>query len=444
MKKVYKNLLFIVLILLVPVSAFSFSFGADNHSFNPALMGTGARPWFETGVTATAGFGNNYFSVLDFLTDDPSQPLVIDLDDLYAVVKEDGGFFMNVNAFSEFHSVVRIWNIGLGAYATIDAVFDTSLPPELFRFLAEGNDKNDEFSDSGDILARSFFEAGVYSGYRWKNYQFGVKVGQYLPLLYSDTAGYDMEIKIKEASEPDDLVAEGHIELSGKVYSVLDLEEFENPELMIDDPMKLLEYGGYKIDAGVVYAKQPARPLWGVSVSVPITPAIAPYAYDIKGRVELKVENPLGSIDWDEVFGDGDENGNGDGDEDEMFEVVEDLDFVRDYDAPDKEITAPIKAGAFYRLTLLPLVDVIPHVEMIFDDPMRINGGLTLTGSFFPLSWLSFGMGYQNESWVSAASLDMNLRLVEIGVRATNSAMSIGDVLSLKSPAVTVHAAVGL
>lgn len=427
MNTTMKRLAILLFVLAVPMALSAFSFGADNHQFNPAFLGSSTRTW-ETGVSGNLNLYNSHFAITDFLSEEEDAVLVID----FAELAEAGKMETALGTSLEVHAMAHLFGLGLGGYAAADLYGSFSIPESFFTFLSEGNTIGDEITGEGELNLKGFAEAGIYAGYRFGNYHIGLKFGQYVPLMYSDGTGYTYSMLAKEADE-DGTVFEAKAEAFGTVYSALDLDDPGN----FDSPMDILNGAGTKIDIGLVHAKQQGRPLWGVSASIPLLPATPAYAFELTGGLEATITDPLGGIS----FGDDDNNNN----DDNGFAKTENtFEFTKIDEEIDIEIMAPYKLGAFYRFTMIPVIDLIPHVEMVFEDPMLVNYGMTLTGSFAPLSWLSFGMGQQNNLWVGRAGLDVNLRLLEVGVRVSTSSESLEDMLLFQKPDVSFQVALGL
>ena len=84
-------------------------------------------------------------------------------------------------------------------------------------------------------------------------------------------------------------------------------------------------------------------------------------------------------------------------------------------DASSTEIKMPLTLSGFYRYSGLRIIDIIPSMSLVMDDPLRVNGGVLLEGAVFPLNLLSLGMSYQDLAWRTSAGLKLNLYLMEIG-----------------------------
>ncbi len=431
MNTTMKRLTILLFVLAVPVALSAFSFGADNHQFNPAFLGSSTRTW-ETGVSGNLNVYNSYFAITDFLSEEEDAALVIDLGDL-AEAMAGGKMETSLGTSLEVHAMAQLFGIGVGGYAAADLYGGFSIPESFFTFLAEGNTIGDEITGEGELNLKGFAEVGVYAGYRYGNYQIGLKFGQYVPLIYSEGTGYSYSLLAKEADE-DGIIFEAEAEAFGTVYSAFDLDDPGN----FDSPMDILTGAGTKLDIGFVHVKQQGRPLWGASASIPLLPAKPAYAFELTGGLEATITDPLGSISF------GDENGNGDDNDNGFAETENTFELSKIEGEIDKEIMAPYKLGGFYRFTLIPVIDLIPHVEMVFEDPMLVNYGLTLTGSFAPLSWVSLGMGQVNNLWVARAGLDVDLRLLEVGVRVSSSSESLETLASFQRPDVSFQVALGL
>ncbi|MFW5800817.1 MAG: hypothetical protein ACOCVC_02190, partial [Spirochaeta sp.] len=128
---------------------------------------------------------------------------------------------------------------------------------------------------------------------------------------------------------------------------------------------------------------------------------------------------------------------------DELFEVSDpDYDF-QTLETVDKRIFMPLRAGGFYRYEGLPLIDLIGHGAIVFADPFRINGGIQIEGSSFPLSILSAGIAHDEIAWRSTLGMRMNLHLLELGIQASLSSSEFLGMFSTRGFALNLTGSIG-
>lgn len=369
-----------------------------NHELNPALLSTGNRPFFETGVSVSPGLQNSYFT--SHKLSDPT--LVIDFNDIYDTLG-DRGYKVGGSVGVEAHNTAHLLGIGAGVYAETDTLFRVTIPNGLFEYLSEGIEMDTSYSDSGEALLQSFVEYGGYVGYRRSSFVYGLKIGKYAPLAYTR----DGEGVYTYTSDMDGNIT-ATAQVNAKLYSALDLEHTDELDDQVVMDALMGEYSGVKIDFGMVYRPEgEKKPVWGASISnIPLAAATPQYAWDFSATAEASINNALDTAIAEETY--------------EVYNADEP---VTDFNAidSDENIYMPFKVGGFYRYDGLPIIDLIGHTEFLFGDPFRMNTGVTVEGASFPLSWLSLGIGYEDLAWRSSFGLRMNLRLLEISSQVSFS-----------------------
>jgi len=378
-----------------------------NHELNPALLSAGNRPYFELGVSASPGFQNSYFTTHKLST----PTLVIDFNDIYDTIGE-GGYKIGANVGAEAHNTVHVLGIGAGVYSNTNTIFKASIPQGLFQILSEGIEKDKTYSDSGEAMLRSFAEYGGYVGYRRSDYTFGMKVGKYVPIAYtSDGEG----VYTYSSDSSGNITATA--QMNAKLYSALDLEHTDElTEQAIMDAV-FGPNGGVKVDFGVLYnPKKRNKPIWGASISnIPLAAAKPQYAWDFSATAEASVNNALETSVSEETS--------------EFFDVTDPVTDFTAINSTDK-VFLPFKIGGFYRYDGLPIIDIVGHSEMLFANPFYMNGGVTVEGAWFPLSWISMGLAYQDLAWRSNLGLRVNLRLLEISSQVSLSSPELKRMFS--------------
>ncbi len=408
----------LILLTVVGFSVSAYPLRAWNHQANPAFLGAGNRPYFETGLSASPGFQNSYFTTGKIF----NPVLLIDFDDIYDSLN-DKGYRIGGAVGAEVHSTAHVMGIGAGIYSNTDTLFRVSIPKGLFGKISEGIKIGTEYNESGEAFVQSFAEYGAYAGYRRPPFIFGLKMGKFVPLAYTK----DGEATYTFLANENGLI-EATAQVNAELYSAFNLEFAE--EITEEEIMNALTGpdGGIKIDLGVVYNPDGEKPLWGASlVNIPLAAANTEYGWAYSLSTDGTAENILDTAINDEDM--------------EFYDYTDpESDFV---DIGGHEIRMPFTIGGFYLYDGLPLIDVIPYGEMVFGSPFRLNTGVTVEGSRFPFSMLSLGLAYDDLAWKSSMGLRINLRIIEIETRISLSSPEMLGMFSARGFSFNLYAALG-
>ncbi|TVR06805.1 MAG: hypothetical protein EA403_00445, partial [Spirochaetaceae bacterium] len=188
---------------------------------------------------------------------------------------------------------------------------------------------------------------------------------------------------------------------------------------------------GFNISLGVVKPDSSGRPLYGGAINnIPLVAARPGYAFEIEQfRFEFETddlldrfEEGLDPFDTDTSEGDAD---------------------VRTLDPSDRpRVHMPVSVSGFYRFAV-PVVDVIPSAELVFDDPFRLNAAVAVEGNFFPVNMLSVGFGHRNWLWYGSAGLRIPLRVFELAMQVQSVGTEPKGVFNTHGLGATVSLALG-
>ena len=382
-----------ILVCLPVLFIMTFALGANplrswNHDFNPALLGITSRKVLEWGVSPEVGVSNSYFSIGDILVEE----IVIDFNDMADQIA-DGDLTLGVMTSVETHLTVSLMGISVGGYGDFSGVSSVGIPGELFEFLADGNSYGGTDSGSGDVYSRIFFETGVYGGYRWKDYQFGVKLGAFVPLMYT-ASNAAFRYSISSDAATGELSASAGFDVP--FYSAINYEDVTGEDI-------LSGLNGVNASFGAIKMKR-NKPMYGISVTgIALKPAVVPYKMRMYSDASITVDSIAGNIDAEDQ-----DDWVHDTVTDPEFEVLEEGDY---------EIKTPIQLGGFYRLTGFPgFIDWIGHGQVTFDEDLQYTLGATAVGAFFPLSWVSLGVEYDRVLWRTTLGVKADVHFMETGL----------------------------
>jgi hypothetical protein len=383
MKTINKILLSLVLFILLSGALFANPIQPWDHEFNPSLLSTGKRKVLEVGFSANMAVSNSYFGLTDIF----QKELLIDLNAMATDLK-DSDLIIAMKTEVEAHTFLSLFNVTVGGYSTIDGIVSTSVPGSFFEVVADGLLLDDSITGTGEIYGRVYTSMGIYGGYRWNDWQFGTKVGAFLPIAYSDkTASYDYSALLN---------SNGNISASaGVTIPVYMPFDPQNP-----DAAAIMSGMGYSLDLGAIKLKD-GEPHYGFQLTgLTLSPAVMSHKANVSAGASVSATD-LASFQEDS----------------EPWTLTT--------EEPDAEISSdslrvnmPLSAGGFYRLTGYPsFIDWIGQGEMIWDnDILLFAGGVTAQGAIFPLNMLSLSLGYDRVMWETTAGLRMNLRVIELGM----------------------------
>lgn len=352
-----------------------------NHRDNPALMGVGNRRFFEMAATQSFGMSNSYFTSGEVL-----QPtFVLNLDDLGSQLG-DGQLSVASTSHTNAHVSVSILGATASVYSWVDSVVSLGIPGSLFTLLAEGNQIDSTYSDSAPVLGRVFAEAGAQGSYRYQDWEIGVKLGLFTPILYTDS---DAEVIYRFATDE----ADGTLDLSGG----LNVPAYSS--INFDDPgASAVSLDGVKLDLGVIKVRPDGDPWFGANIGgITLSPAVAAYGVAIENQVSISVTNPIGDSSEDVVTTETT------GSEPTVEESV------------NESIRMPFKFGGFYRSRIVPWLALTGYGQVYVADPTLVAIGGMVEGAVFPLRGLSFSLGYDRVAWETEVGLRANLRVIDIG-----------------------------
>lgn len=407
-----------IMLLVLPAVVLANPASIWEHRYNPALLGTSNRGLFETGLSVSPGFQNSYFTVGQVF----QETLQINLDELYDGLT-DAGFGIGLNLGAGAHSTLHLFGLGLGAYADLSTLGQIWIPKTLFDVAANGFESGETYSGKGGLLVRSFAEYGAYGSMNFSRdrLRVGVKLARFMPLAYAEEANTDFTVLAAG-----DGSATATADVSARLYSAFDME---NPDTI--DPSTLLSDpgSGLKFDLGFVYGGTRRKPRFGAALTnLTLKPATPAYGWDYSFSATANVDaDPLQSFV--------DESG-------EPYTLTDPVSNFDAVDAGNKEIKMPLTLSAFYRFSGLRIIDIIPNLALVMDDPFRMNAGVLVEGAVFPFSLLALGMSYQDLAWRTSAGLKLNLYLMELGVNISSSSPEF-TIFKTNGVAVDVKLAIG-
>ena len=412
-------LLAAILICCLPFSLVADPGSVWAHQYNPALLGSSPRGLLDLGLALSPGINNSYFSLEQIFQEE----ITINLNDLYNSLGPDG-LGLGVTLDGDAHLAAHLFGVGLGLYVNTDVLVQLLVPKGLFEFLAEGVSSGTTYEGSGGILVRGFAEAGAYASLRLGSFTFGAKLARFAPLGYS--SGGQLTYSFL-AAEDGSLTASASA--SANLYSVVDLEHVDQI-----DPQDLMtsDTNGLKADLGFTFGSNRREPSWGVSIlNIPLAPALVPNGWNFSVTTGASSQaNPL-----DQLL-------NPSGSELLSFE-----DPVVAFEALAGDpvaINMPLSLSGFYRFPDVFVVDIVPHLTLIMDDPFRFNAGVWVQGSFFPFNMLSLGLGYEDLAWKTSLGFRLNLHLLDFSIDISSTSPDLSRMLAITGLAVEIRLALGL
>lgn len=420
-----KKLIVLVLLILPLVSAVAEPPRSWNHDMNPALLSVRNRRLIEIGMSPEIGLVNTVFSARSLLVPE----LTINVNDL-ANNLDGRDLLFATRVGAEGHVVASLFGLSAGWYSTVSGVVSGGIPNGLFDFLVNGNEIDTSFTDNAKVVGRVFADTGVYAGMRFqRQWHVGMKVGAYAPVFYTDPES-KVVFGLATDSEAGTTTVTGGVDVTA--YSALN---FDNLDAIGSPDAMLALLTGRKVDIGIIRADR-RKPLYGVNVSgITLKPAIAQHGVRFSIQEEITIDNPL-NVDFDA--------------EDPMESIVvlpdtENMDVEPEFiSGLEQQIRMPLQIGGFYRMTSLPLIDLIGHTQLYFGPEVQFGIGGIVEGSFFPLNIVSFGVDYDRGTWNTTAGLKLNLWLMELGVDLGMTAPTFGQLFRGRGASVKLYTAIGL
>jgi hypothetical protein len=382
--------------------------GPWNHSTNPAFFAFGNREFFELGTSANAAIGNSALGLSEVF----SRVLVIDLDEVYSNTPDDG-LRIGATAAAETHLAVRFGKLGLGFYADTYDLSRTVVPRTFIGLITQGNEPDQTYNGSTEILQRAFAQAGTFASYQIGGFVVAGKFGAFSPMLYSDEnarAGFALETA-------SDGTIRGEVFASGDIYTAFGEDGFQGI--------------GFNVSLGLVRPDEEGKPRYGAALNnIPIVAARPGYIIEVEQlRYDFEATDLLDRLEAGE----------------DPFSVESQVgDFeTRPLDPSDQpKIHMPFSVSGFYRFAI-PVVDLVPDAEVVFDDPVRLNAGIAVEGNIFPANLFSIGFGRRDYLWYANAGVRVPLRVFELAIQVASVGTVPAGVFNVSGLGATISLAVG-
>ena len=418
MKNNNKKGLCLLLIILVSVTM---GLGANpiqpwDHEFNPALLSTGERTFLEVGTSVNVAASNSYFTMQQLFPADGV--LTIDfnamMDDL-----GDKDLKVALSVEAEEHAVLTILGLSLGEYSSVSGAVSTAVPNGVIEAIADGISIGETNEGSGEIYGKVFAKAGMYLGFRWKDWQIGTKAGAFAPIVYTDG---DASFTYNVSNGSDGTI---HADASASIpfYTMLNITDMED-----SDSQTIINSLGYSLDLGLVKMKN-KKPHYGFSLTgITLAPAMLPYSTMVTASATMDAADLISYEDNNEPW--------------TTDSDVEDVETLEDL----YEVSMPLSVGGFYVLSGFPgFIDWIGTAEVTLDDGDALLGAdITAKGAVFPLTALSLTLGYDKFMWESSLGLRFSLHLIEVGLDVGMANTRFVNLFSPSGVSAGLNVAVGL
>ena len=379
-RKISATAICLTLFLTVPAGLWADGgLGPWNHSRNPAFFTFGTREYVELGMSVKTGIGNSALGLADMF----SRVVVIDLDELYADTPDDG-LRIGAAAAAELHIALQFGKLGLGFYTDTYDLSRIVIPRSFIGLLTQGNEPDQSYSGSSEILQRAFAQAGAVASYQLGGFVIAGKFGAFSPLLYSDDnaqAGFTLETAT-------DGTIRGEVFAAGDIYTAIGEGQVQGL--------------GFNLSLGVVRPDEEGKPLYGGGLNnIPIAAARPGYVVKVEQlRYEFEATDLLDRL----------ESG---GDPFTTASQIGEVETIPLDASEQPKIHMPFSVSGFYRLAI-PVIDLVPDAEVVFDDPIRLNAGIMVEGNIFPVNLFSIGFGRRDYLWYGSAGLRVPLRVFEL------------------------------
>ena len=382
--------------------------GPWNHSTNPAFFAFGNREFVELGMSANTAIGNSALGLSDVF----SRVLVIDLDEVYSNTPDDG-LRIGANAAAEIHLALQFGKLGLGFYTDTYDLSRIVIPRSFIGLITQGNEPNQTYNGSTEILQRSFALAGTVASYQIGGFVVAGKFGVFSPMLYSDEnaqAGFTLETAT-------DGTIRGEVFASGDIYTAFGEDGFQGL--------------GFNVSLGMVRPDEEGKPLYGAGLNnIPIAAARPGYIIEVEQlRYDFEATDLLDRLEGDEDLFTSDSQ-------------VGDVE-TRPLDSSDQpKIHMPFSVSGFYRFAI-PVIDIVPDAEVVFDNPVRLNAGIAVEGNIFPANLFSVGFGRRDYLWYASAGLRVPLRVFELAIQVASVGTVPAGIFNVSGLGATISFAVG-
>lgn len=421
MKAIKKSGLGLLFMMLVSMGLSAIPDQPWDHEFNPALLSTGKRHILELGMSTQIAATNSYFTLGKVL-----QPeFILDLNEMSSDL---GGQNLDITAKVELetHLVLSLFKVSVGGYAAADGLFNTGVPYGLVDVLADGIRIDEPINGKSTVYGRMYSSAGIYLGYRWRDWQFGTKIGGFVPLAFTDDKASYQYAALLEGDGTISASAAANLPL----YSFMDFSDMEN-----FSPDSITDGMGYQISLGAVRVKD-NMPKYGFQMTG-ITLSPAQLSFKSYVTYSTSVSTQLDS-DGNTVTLASYEDGT------DPFNV-EEGEFEAETLEGNYKINMPFTMGGFYRQSIFNIVDVIGHGEVVVDNgKWMLGAGATLQGAFFPLNIFSYGISYDRMIWENTLGIRFNLHVLELGLDIGVANNRIGKMFSSGGATAELYLALGL
>jgi hypothetical protein len=378
------SIIILGILIIFPIAAESLS--PSDHLFNPALLSISSRSFLEFGFNVNASLSNNYLSSSDIFTEE----IIINFQEMYEELY-DTGFQITTRDIIENHLLFSIASISAGLYMTIDGLASLTIPGDFIDLVAHGNEIDETYTGSSDLYCHLFAETGLYAGYKWRNFQFGTKLGIFSPIAYCDNGIVEYNLLTNSSTGMTSATAS----FDAKIFSAINFEA----ESSLSFTEILGTLNGLNIDLGALYMDGDTV-IGGVHLNnIPIKPAYVENENSVSFSATGTINNPLDSFD----------------DEEEEM-MTEDSEFDVANAAAGEEISMPIELGAFYRMTFIPVIDILFKGELVFADLFMFSLGTAVEADFSPFPSVFYGIGYNRTAWEMYLGTRMDVRFFEIGL----------------------------
>lgn len=372
-------------------------------TFTLVTLGAWALPdrTFEMGLDVQAGFGNNYFSVGDFL----QETLVIDLNDMADTFNDEG------LALSTDVKVKNLFNLNLSPDFRLGFFFQTkasgysNVPKAFFDLAANGNKLDKTYSGPMKLRGDVISELGATFG-TWI-YGFDTKFGAslFFPLVHLEKP----EAKYTFRTGSDGKVT-ASVVADLPVYSVAPLEDGVNTS---DILANLLSAGGFDISVGAEYPLFPDLLIVGADFqNIPILPARMVERTRFLSTMTFTADNIAANYDSDDLT---------QTDQESSFES----------DKAPISVLRPFKFNthAVYTPMGTPLFKLIPNLGLGVYSWVYPEFGLKAQFDFWKWLVIDVGTSYEDELWKQAMGINLNLWLMELDLALAGQSQDIAHSL---------------
>lgn len=267
---------------------------------------------FEIKLNVPVNVSNNTLTLADFL----QEQVIIDLKELYNDMPRKG--FNTTLDVMPSAAITLDFKKGLhfGASAGVDAYANAGISKDLFRFIAKGNELNENFKVSVDGYADVFAFTQLDIGFNLNKFNIVVQPSLYASLAHAVTNDSYVMAKTGE-NNAYDLIMKGNMDIYSSVP--MDQEFFGNSNTMVNKLINNLGPSlGFDLGGKVSYKLTDFLTLSG-SVRLPIAPS------HLNTKTSLNFEKTL-SFSLDSLINkkeEGSEEGeNGEGEESSEPEEV--------------------------------------------------------------------------------------------------------------------------